>query len=641
MPTSNPTAAPCQVATLPRFDWTRGDSRVLLFRAQRPELFSPAKATRWHRLQPVGSSEARRACCEPSSETTVIPSLLPGPEAPKTAPTRALTPRPDSARGVRAFETTARACCEQSSETTVIPSLLPGPEAPKTAPTRALTPRPDSARGVRAFETTARAGCEQSSETTVIPSLLPGPEAPKSAPTRALTPRPDSALGAGTRATVISPPAFHRDSPLRTALLLAAALPFLCAAQTAPTPPRLTLQEAEGIALRNHPQIQAAQNEINYANQQIVAGRAAYYPTITGDLTATQANHLAQIGAGDLSSSRLYDRVGQGIVVNQLITDSGRTSNLVSSSRLQAQAATQNSQVTRFDVLIEVNRAYFDVLHAQAVIKVAQQTVAARQLLSDQVAELAKNQLRSQLDVSFADVNVSEAKLLLLRAQSAIQQAQAELGRAMGSDQPANYQLADEPLPPGPAATPDELVAQALGNRPELAALRFTRDAAYKFADAEKDLSKPTVSAEAVAGLLPFINATSVPIEYEGIAANLSIPVFNGHLFSARREAATQRAMESDQRLRAEQQQVSRDVRVAWANANDAFQRLDVTAQFVRQAALGVDLAQGRYNLGLSSIIELTQSQLNLTQAEIENLSAKYDYQTQYAALQYSVGLLR
>ena len=79
---------------------------------------------------------------------------------------------------------------------------------------------------------------------------------------------------------------------------------------------------------------------------------------------------------------------------------------------------------------------------------------------------------------------------------------------------------------------------------------------------------------------------------------------------------------------------------VAWSGEVTAFQRIDVTAQFLRQAALALDLAQGRYNLGLSSIVELTQAQLNLTQAEIENLSAKYDYQNQYSVVQYTVGAL-
>ncbi len=154
-----------------------------------------------------------------------------------------------------------------------------------------------------------------------------------------------------------------------------------------------------------------------------------------------------------------------------------------------------------------MNRAYFDVLHAQSVVRVAEETVAARQLLLDQVSELARNKLRSQLDVSFADVNVSEAKLLLLRAQDAVQQAFAELSRALGSDQSLTYQLVDEPLPPSPPAKADELIAQAMGNRPELASLRLSRDAAYKFADAEKDLARPTVSLVGVAGFLPLINA--------------------------------------------------------------------------------------------------------------------------------------
>jgi outer membrane protein len=433
-------------------------------------------------------------------------------------------------------------------------------------------------------------------------------------------------------------------------LAISAAIGALSAfsqAPPAPAPqnvPMLTLQQAEALAIQNHPQIQAAQNEINYSNQQIIENRSEYYPTVTGNATGSQGNNGSRLGAGDLSASRLFNRIGTGAAVRQLITDSGRTSNLVSSARLQSHAATQAAQATRYDVLLEVNRSYFDVLHAQAVVKVAQETVSARQLLSDQVTELARNSLKSQLDVSFAEVNVSEAKVLLLRAQDSVQQAYAELSRAMGSDQQVNYQLADEPLPTPPPSAADPLVAQAISNRPELAGLRFSRDAAYKFAEAEKDLSRPTVSAVAVGGLIPYINNPSsvpVPLGYEGIAANVSIPVFNGHLFTARREAALQRAMESDQRLRDEQQRLTRDVRVAWASANDAYQRIDVTAQFLRSAAQALDLSRGRYDLGLSSIVELTQAQLNLTEAEIENLNAKYDYQTQYSALQYTLGLLR
>jgi outer membrane protein len=406
----------------------------------------------------------------------------------------------------------------------------------------------------------------------------------------------------------------------------------------------LSLEEAVALALKNHPQVLAAREEVEVGNQEVVEARAPYFPVLNGDITGSEGNRNSRIGAGDLTDSRLFNRFGQGVEVSQLLTDAGRTRNLVASSRLRAQATTQDFESTRNGVILAVNRAYYGVLHALAMVKVARETVEARQLLADQVTSLANNKLKSQLDVSFADVTVSDAKLLLLRAEDSVTEAYAELARAMGSDQPVQYQLSDQPLPPSPPAKPDDLIVQAFSNRPELASLRLSRESAYKFFEAEKDLSRPTVSLVGVAGVIPYINTDGgapVPREYEGAAVNVAIPILNGHLFGARREAARYRAQQADQHLRDEQQRVARDVRVAWSGATNAFQRIDVTAQFLRQAAMGVQLAQGRYDLGLASIIELTQAQLNQTQAEIENLSAKYDYESQFATLQFTIGNLR
>jgi len=408
--------------------------------------------------------------------------------------------------------------------------------------------------------------------------------------------------------------------------------------------PMLTLQQAEAMAVQNHPQIQAAQNEAAYSNQQIVEQRSAWFPTISGAVTGSVANENARIGAGFISDSRLFDRFGAGVEFTQLITDLGRTKNLVASSSLQAQASARNVVATRYDVLLQVNRAYYDVLHSKALIRTAQETINTRQTVLNQVTRLAQNQLRSQLDVSFADVNVSEAKVLLIQAQNSLSESYAELARALGTDRVVNYEVQESPLPPAPPASADDLVTQAIANRPEFASLRLSRDAAYKFAEAEKDLKRPTVSAFGYVGGIPYIQqlgSTPIPPEYAAGAVNISIPIFNGHLFTARHEAALQKAMESDQRLRDEQVRLSRDVRQAWASAVTAYQRIDVTAQLVEQANMAVSLAQGRYNLGLASIVELSQSQLSQTQAEIENLSAKYDYQTLYQALQYTIGQLR
>ena len=411
-----------------------------------------------------------------------------------------------------------------------------------------------------------------------------------------------------------------------------------------PATPPLTLADATAMALKNHPRVLAAQNETLAQNQRIVEQRSAYFPSLNGELTGSAANIGARVGAGFLSTSRLFDRFGDGIEVNQLITDFGRTRNLVAQSRLQAGASQQDYQATRYDVVLAVNQSYYEAQRAQELVKVARKTVEARQSLSTQVSELAKNNLRSQLDVSFADVNVAKAQLLVIQTQNAVAAAFAQLARALGTQQTALYQLVAEPLPPSPQPDVEALVAQALQNRPELASYRLTREAAYRFVRAEHDLKLPTASLAGVAGYLPYVDQITlprvIPQEYAGAAVNVQIPIFNGHQFTAREEEARYRALETDQKLRDLEEGIARDVRTAWANAQTAYQNIDVTAQYLRAAADALKLSQGRYQLGLADIVALTDAELNETEAEIASTNAKYDYQNLYATLQYAIGAL-
>jgi outer membrane protein len=425
------------------------------------------------------------------------------------------------------------------------------------------------------------------------------------------------------------------------AFVLGAAALF---AQPPAAPTKLSLQDAESMALKNHPEVLAAQNVYSAMSQRIAEARSAYYPNLTGDVTGSQANRDARIGAGFINDPSLFNRFGQGLVLSQLITDSGRTPNLVASSRLAAGATQQEVQATKYDVLLRVNQAYYGTLRAQALVRVADQTVAARQTVSDQVTTMFNNKLKSEVDVAFANVELSRARLMQLQAQEQVQEEFAQLTRALGSQDAATYQLSEEAMPPSPSQKAEDLVRQALNARPELASLQLNRDAAYKFEHAERDLSLPMVSMLGVGGYIPYIaqlTTTRTAPEYEALAINVQVPIFNGGLFKARREEAHYRALEADQRLRNEAEQIARDVRMAWANATVAYQRLDVTAEMVRQATLARELAQQRYQLGLSNIVELTDALLNLTTAQVEDVNAKYDYQSQYASLEYTIGALR
>jgi outer membrane protein len=423
--------------------------------------------------------------------------------------------------------------------------------------------------------------------------------------------------------------------PRLLAAMLLVALP--AGAQPVAT---LSLRDAESRALQNHPDILAGQYAAQAGAELTREARSAYFPTVYGNVTGAEAQDGSRIAAGGLNNPIILDRVAAGVSVSQLVTDFGRTSDLVQTASLRAQALQQSAVTDRADVLLRVDRAYFSALRTQAILRVAQDTVSARQLVADQIGALAQSNLKSGLDVSFAKVNLSEAQLLLLQARNDQAAAFAALAAALGqSDAPA-YVLTEEPLPAAPPPDETTLIVQALRDRPDVAAERLAHESAAKFADAERALWFPTISALGAAGLAPYHQA-GINSPYSAIGVNVSVPLTNGGLFSARHAEATLRARAEAERVRDLENRVSRDVRVALLEAQGAFQRLDLTNQLLEQAAQSHELAEARYNLGLSSIVELTQAQLNKTRAEIEQASARYDYQARTAALRYQTGSLR
>jgi outer membrane protein len=408
-------------------------------------------------------------------------------------------------------------------------------------------------------------------------------------------------------------------------------------AQTAQT---LRLHDAEQIAIQNHPQIQAAANLAAAARSQVTQARSAYYPTAYGSLTGVDSEHNSRIAAGGLNNPIIYERYSNGLTVSQMLTDFGRTHELVKSSSQHAQSQQENVASARASIILQVDEAYFGVLRAQALLTVANQTVTARQLVSDQVTELAKNKIKSGLDVSFANVDLAQARLLQIQANNDLQASFAQLSEALGYSDQRIFRLGEEALPAAPPPDVAPLIEEALRDRPEIIGQRLDLQSAESYAKAERDLKLPEISAVGVAGLTPQAEFPLGP-RYAAAGFNVNIPLFNGHLYSALESEAAARARAQGQYLRDWQNRITRDVRTAWLNASSAFQRLSVTDQLLVQANDALDLAQSRYQLGLSSIVELSQAQLNQTQAKIQQASAKYDYEAEFAALNFQLGALR
>jgi len=447
-------------------------------------------------------------------------------------------------------------------------------------------------------------------------------------------------------------PASPVGSPSQSATTPAQAAPETQPAHTAQVPAqlpaagtvqRLTIQDAEALALKNNPQV-SVYHLLSLASGQVTREqKAAYYPTIYGSLTAAEPRQGGnRIAAGYLNNPIVYERAAGGIALSQLITDFGRTNNLVASAALRAKAADMNALATADQIKLAVDQAFYNALQTLALQKVAEQTVSARQVVSDQITALFQNKLRSQLDVSFADANLAQAKLLLLDAQTNYQAALSMLSQILGYPSLQQFELIDTntELKP-PLDEVSQLVDRAFSNRPEIASQDYEYRAAQHFQKAERELLLPSIQALGVVGRTPASNSVNgiSPFTswYGAIGVNVNIPIFNGFLYPARSKEAAFRAEAGSEQLRDLKDRIANDVRTSWLNAITAYNRIGVTQQFVDQANLAVSLSETRYNLGLSSIVELSQAQLQQTEAQIQYAAAKYQYQIAQAVLRFQI----
>jgi outer membrane protein len=395
------------------------------------------------------------------------------------------------------------------------------------------------------------------------------------------------------------------------------------------------VRDAEALALKNNPAISVARLTALASEQVTREARSNLWPQVYANLTAVDARANSRITAGSLNNPTVYTRAAGGATASQLITDFGRTTNMIAGVRLQAKAEAQNAIATKEDVLLAVDQAFYNALQTHAVLRVAEQTVAARQLLSDQVSALTKSKLKSDLDLSFANVNLAQAKLLYLDALNNEKASLADLSAILGFPTLEAFELVNdsEPLAPPPADV-EPLIAEAFAKRPEILGLEFQSESAEKLHQAEHDQYYPTISALGVFGDSP-VRDDRIYGPYAAVGVNVEIPVFNGFLFSAKSREAELRAQATRQRLLDLRNHISRDVRTSWLTASTAFDRVSVSEQLLAQANQALDLAQTRYKLGLSSIVELSQAQLQQTQAEIGNAQAGYEYRMALSALRY------
>jgi outer membrane protein len=401
------------------------------------------------------------------------------------------------------------------------------------------------------------------------------------------------------------------------------------------------LQEAEATAIKNNPQITVSKLQALQAHEFTRETRAALFPQVGLSVTAVGSDPGSRISAGFLNNPTVYPRVAAGAAVSQLITDFGRTQNLVANSVFQAKAQDQNAIATQQQIVLAVDEAFYNTLETKALLHVAEETIKARQDLVDQVQALTNAKLKSDVDLSFSKVDFARAKLLLLESQNSYEASLSTLAAILGYRDRQDFAPVEPPsqnTPPAVDAAP--LIQQALIQRPEIRALEDQVTAATKFSKAEHDLWWPTVSANGVVGAAPIRN-DNITNWYGAAGVNINIPVFNGFLFNARAKGADLDTEVKRKRLQDLQNNIARDVRNTWLDTEKAYERLSVTQQLREQAQLALELSQARYKLGLATIVELSQAELQKTEADIDDTDARYQYSVSQILLAYQMGIVR
>jgi outer membrane protein len=424
----------------------------------------------------------------------------------------------------------------------------------------------------------------------------------------------------------------------------AASSPFAAAPPADPQQavhgPALSLADAEARALHNQPRLAAEALRAEAMGKRVQESRSAYFPQLAGNLTAVQTTGDTAVAAGAITTSSTSTRVAGGFTLTQLVTDFGRTRELVRSSQLTAQAATQQTEDVRQQTLRDVDEAYFATEAAESVRGTAAAVLGFRRTSLRQLTALAQSQLRSTLDVQFAQVLVSEAQMAVVQADSNAQEARAQLAATMGEDTVADYVLAEQPEPPLLEDDVAVYIREAINTRADLKALQLQARAAQQFAKSEGKLNYPDISLLGAAGEVPERDHT-LEQNYGAAGINIHVPVFNGGLYSGRAAEAKLRAQAANRDVSSLTLLITRDVRTNWARAKDAYLQIQVAHDLVDQTGIALRLAQVRYDAGLGSIVELNQAELSQTSALITAAGARFNYLSTRAALNYTLGILR
>ncbi|MBA5866099.1 MAG: hypothetical protein GDA67_05300 [Nitrospira sp. CR1.3] len=403
----------------------------------------------------------------------------------------------------------------------------------------------------------------------------------------------------------------------------------------------LGIQEAIDLALKNHPAVQEANANLKASEARTEQTRSLYYPQIFANANtvagAGRTNPRFLIGGALLQENQTT--FAGGVIANQRIYDFGFTNNLVDSVKLAERAQSQDVNARRALVIVTTQRSYLNSLKRQRLVRIAEERVRERGIITGQIETLYRQQLKSKLDLDLMRVELVNAESLLVRTRNDLKASFADLNRSMGVAGREDYVLEDLPINVTPTRPLESLVADSLSH-PELQRLKEQTASAEAKLVATKRQYLPTIAAIGSGGTLePFDQRAEQRTGAWWMAGALvSMPLFTGFLIenqvveaTAQKDAAAAATINVEQAL-------TQQVTNAYLDTLTFSQHIKLGEEQVKTAQEALQLAKQRYKLGLGSVVEVTQSEVALTSAQTRLAEAQYDYKIAEVTLAYASG---
>jgi len=414
-------------------------------------------------------------------------------------------------------------------------------------------------------------------------------------------------------------------------------------ASPAPTGKLLTLEEAVRIGLDNHPRIKSANERV--LSQEAILGKqmSAYYPTIS----LNNQYRTSYVGSASEKATASENFISQALF-SMTLYNFGKREGTVQAARETLGAVQQDAATTVQDTALAIKTAYYTYLATQAFVNVAKGTVRNRELLVRQARGFFEVGTRAKIDVARAEANLYNAQAGLITAENAVKIAWVTLRNAMGAPRLPEQPVAED----GPEV---ELSMDLAGARN----MAYEARTELKSFESQRRASDQLI-ATARRGHLPDLNfdasygrrhqsdeidrnnnrhLNTFPLQPAwAVGLVLNVPIFDGFRTTQRVEETLHnyynvKAQEEDRR-----QLIALEVEQSYLRVVETQERIKANESATTAAKENLDLAQGRYQVGVGSIIEVTDAETLYTEAQINYVRSIYEYKIADAQLARAMG---